>query len=170
MRCSLRDIALDELAGALGRYGIDLHGIDALALAVFDHGAAPPGISDRRFRFERLAERLAAEPDAGPAAFAYLEHAVPPAFTRLRAAVSDARAWLGAAAATTIVAMDTGPAAVLGALEDPGPRAALRRGREIVAVNVGNFHTLAMRLAPAPGTIGRLSDRVDLRASHRRAR
>ena len=37
-------------------------------------------------------------------------------------------------------------------LEDPAPRAALRRGREVVAVNVGNFHTLAMRLAPAPGT------------------
>jgi uncharacterized protein (DUF1786 family) len=48
--------------------------------------------------------------------------------------------------------MDTGPAAVLGALEDLGSREALRRGREVVAVNVGNFHTLAMRLAPEPGT------------------
>ncbi|MET1232650.1 MAG: DUF1786 family protein, partial [Candidatus Limnocylindrales bacterium] len=149
----LRDITLDDVAGAFGRYGIDLRAIDALALAVFDHGAAPPGVSDRRFRFERLAERLAAEPDAGPAAFAYDERAVPAVFTRLRAAVSDARAWLGGAT-TTILAMDTGPAAVLGALEDPGPRAALRRGREVVAVNVGNFHTLAMRLAPLPGTAG----------------
>jgi uncharacterized protein (DUF1786 family) len=48
--------------------------------------------------------------------------------------------------------MDTGPAAVLGGLEDPAARAALRRGREVVAVNVGNFHTLAVRLAPAPGS------------------
>jgi len=148
----LRDIALDDLAAALEPYDIDLRGIGALALAVFDHGAAPPGISDRRFRFERLAERLGEEPDAGPAAFALHEHDVPSAFTRLQAAVSDARAWLGTDSPTTIVAMDTGPAAVLGALDDPGPRGALQRGREVVAVNVGNFHTLAMRLAPAPGT------------------
>ena len=148
----LRDIALDDLAAALSRYDIDLRALDAVALAVFDHGAAPPGISDRRFRFERLAERLRDEPDAGPAAFAHREHAVPAAFTRLQAAVDDARAWLGDSTQTMIVAMDTGPAAVLGALEDTGPRAALRRGREVVAVNVGNFHTLAMRLAPAPGT------------------
>ena len=31
---------------------------DLLAVAVFDHGAAPPGYSDRLFRFEYLAERI----------------------------------------------------------------------------------------------------------------
>lgn len=148
----LRDIALDDLAAALARYDIDLRAIDALAVAVFDHGAAPPGISDRRFRFERLAERLRDEPDAGPAAFAYAEDAIPAPFTRLQAATTDARTWLGEQAATVIVAMDTGPAAVLGGLEDAEPRAALLDGREVVAVNVGNFHTLAVRLAPAPGS------------------
>jgi uncharacterized protein (DUF1786 family) len=65
--------------------------------------------------------------------------------------VDDARSWLGEGD-MTIVAMDTGPAAVLGALEDRGPRAALRQGREVVAINVGNFHTLAMRLTPEPGS------------------
>ena len=148
----LRDVALDDLAAALARYGLDLRTVDAVALAVFDHGAAPPGVSDRRFRFDRLATRLDDEPDAGPSAFAYPEAAVPAAFTRLQAAVDDARSWLGDGATTSILAMDTGPAAILGALEDPGPRAALRQGREVVAVNVGNFHTLAMRLTPAPGT------------------
>jgi uncharacterized protein (DUF1786 family) len=147
----LRDIALDDLAASLANHDIDLRAVEAVALAVFDHGAAPPGVSDRRFRFERLAARLDDEPDLGPSAFAYLEAAVPAAFTRLQAAVGDARAWLGDAP-TSIVAMDTGPAAVLGALEDAGPRAALRRGREVVAVNVGNFHSLAMRLTPAPNT------------------
>ncbi len=148
----LRDIALDDLAAALARYDIDLRTIDALAVAVFDHGAAPPGISDRRFRFERLAERLREEPEAGPAAFAYAEGTIPAPFTRLQAVTTDARAWLGEQAETVIVAMDTGPAAVLGGLEDPAPRAALRGGREVVAVNVGNFHTLAVRLAPAPAS------------------
>lgn len=150
----LRDIALDDLAAALARYDVDLRAIDALAVAVFDHGAAPPGISDRRFRFERLAERLQEAPEAGPAAFAYGEATIPAPFTRLQAATTDARSWLGEEAATSIVAMDTGPAAVLGGLEDAAPRAALRGGREVVAVNVGNFHTLAVRLAPAHGTAG----------------
>jgi uncharacterized protein (DUF1786 family) len=148
----LQDIDLAALADAMATFDVDLRDIDALALAVFDHGAAPPGISDRRFRFERLAERLRDEPESGPAAYASTEQDLPTEFTRLRAAVADARAWLGGDAPTTIVAMDTGPSAVLGALEDPGPRRALRQGREVVAVNVGNFHTLAMRLAPAPGT------------------
>ncbi|HEY8167196.1 MAG: DUF1786 family protein [Candidatus Limnocylindrales bacterium] len=150
----LRDVALDDLTIALAHYDIDLRAIDALAVAVFDHGAAPPGISDRRFRFERLAERLAAEPSAGPAGFADHEAAIPAAFTRLCAATADARAWLGADHPASIVAMDTGPAAVLGALEDAAPRHALARGREVVAVNVGNFHTLAMRLTPDPDAVG----------------
>ena len=34
---------------------------DALALAVFDHGAAPPDVSDRQFRMDYLAGRLRAD-------------------------------------------------------------------------------------------------------------
>jgi uncharacterized protein (DUF1786 family) len=155
-RIALRDLWLDELAAAFARFDVDLAALDALVLAVFDHGAAPPGVSDRRFRFERLRERLAAEPEAGPAAFAYPAEDVPAAFTRLAAAAGQARAWLGrqarpGSAGVPVLVMDTGPAAVLGALEDDTLRSALARDRDVLAVNAGNFHTLAMHLVPADG-------------------
>ena len=151
----LRDVWLDELADAMARFDVDVRTVDAVAVAVFDHGAAPSGVSDRRFRFERLRERLTAEPEAGPAAFAYRAEAIPPAFTRLAAAAGQARAWFMRVGATSgadipVLTMDTGPAAVLGALEDVAARRALAAGRAVVAVNVGNFHTLAMHVVPAP--------------------
>jgi len=42
---------------AFAVFGVEL-APDALALAVFDHGAAPPGVSDRQFRMDYLADRL----------------------------------------------------------------------------------------------------------------
>jgi uncharacterized protein (DUF1786 family) len=150
-RLELRDVWLTELAAALAMFDVDLAAVDALAVAVFDHGAAPPGVSDRRFRFDRLRERLAADGSAGPAAFAYLAEEVPAAFTRLATAASAARAWLdehGRHDAPVLV-MDTGPAAILGALDDAAARRALAAGVPLVAVNIGNFHTLAMRLEAA---------------------
>ena len=146
----LRDAWMPELAQALGLFDVDLAAVDAVAIAVFDHGAAPPGVSDRRFRFERLRERLAAEPDLGPIAFSYLAADVPAAFTRLATAAAAVRGWLDVAGLTAVpvLTMDTGPAAILGALDDAEVRHALERGRRVVAVNIGNFHTLAMRLEP----------------------
>jgi uncharacterized protein (DUF1786 family) len=44
-----------------------------------------------------------------------------------------------------VMLMDTAPAAVLGALEDPS----VRERRPIIVVNVGNFHSLAFRLGRA---------------------
>ena len=152
----MRDAWLPELARALALFDVDLATVDAVAIAVFDHGAAPPGVSDRRFRFERLRERLAAEPDLGPVAFSYLDADVPAAFTRLATAAAAVRTWLDAAGRTDVpvLAMDTGPAAILGALDDAQVRHELERGRRVVAVNVGNFHTLAMRLEPVPRISG----------------
>ncbi len=146
------DLALDVLAASLGPFGVDLRSVDAGAVAVFDHGAAPPGVSDRRFRFDRLAERLAERPDDGPAAFAYLGDQVPPAFTRLCAAVDDAQRWLGDDRA--VLGMDTAPAAVLGSLDDVVGRGALDAGRTVIVANVGNFHTLAMRLVRRDERVG----------------
>jgi uncharacterized protein (DUF1786 family) len=158
----LTDVWLDSLTTSLTPFGIDLKTIDALAIAVFDHGAAPPRMSDRRFRFERLAERLADEPESGPAAFAYRENSIPIPFTRLIAAATNARAWFGRGTRPQIVVMDTGPAAVLGALDDGRARRALSTGRAVVAVNVGNFHSLGMRIASA----GRAGVRVQAIFEH----
>jgi uncharacterized protein (DUF1786 family) len=110
----------------------------AVAVAVFDHGAAPPDISDRRFRFDYLKDRIQTENRLS--AFAYLSENVPPFMTRMQAVVNTA-----GKLDCPLVIMDTAPAAVVGATLDPIVAA---RSRAMI-VNVGNFHTLAFRLGQA---------------------
>jgi uncharacterized protein (DUF1786 family) len=131
---SMLDFDYDALARAFAAFDVDLDRVDLLAVAVFDHGAAPPGYSDRLFRFEYLAERI--QTGMGLAAFAFERSQIPDSMTRLQAAASTAPA------DRPLVAMDTAPAAVLGALEDPGTRVQ----RKAIVANVGNFHTLAFHL------------------------
>ena len=130
----LRDLALGQILQTLTAFGATVH-LDGLAVAVFDHGAAPPGHSDRVFRFDYLRERLSR--GLGLAGFAFPRQAVPAAMTRLQAVASTAPSDL------PLVLMDTAPAAIIGALEDTRVRAA---SAPIVA-NVGNFHCLAFHLA-----------------------
>jgi uncharacterized protein (DUF1786 family) len=141
-RITMRDFDPAAILAALAGFGVDPQ-VDALCVAVFDHGNAPPGYSDRRFRFDYLAERLAAGGRRNLAAFGFLREAVPESMTRLRAAAASPG---GALADLPLLAMDTGPAAALGALEDAAVRAAAQGGGALV-VNVGNFHTLAFHLA-----------------------
>lgn len=113
--------------------------VDALAIAAFDHGAAPPDVSDRRFRFAFIEAAVKRHPY--PGAFAYLAAQTPPSLTRLQAiAVSAARS--PSFREVPLLLMDTGSAAVLGALEDP----LVRGQRELLLCNLGNFHTLAFHL------------------------
>ena len=117
--------------------------VDALAIAVFDHGAAPPGVSDRRFRFDFIEETIRRAPV--PSAFAYLAAQTPPSLTRLRAVATSAQRYVklsGSAQDIPLLLMDTGSAAALGALEDP----LVRSQRESLLCNIGNFHTLAFHL------------------------
>lgn len=133
-RLTMLDFDYTALARAFGAFGVKLDDAHVLAVAVFDHGAAPPGVSDRLFRFEYLAERI--ESGNGLAAFAFSGEEIPPSMTRLQAAASTAPA------GRLLVAMDTAPAAILGAMEDP----AVREHGEAIVANVGNFHTLAFHL------------------------
>lgn len=133
-RIEMRDIDLDALRRSFAAFGLDLQ-FDALAVAVFDHGNAPPGYSDRLFRFEFLAERIRAF--NSPAAFAFMRAEIPERLTRMQA-VAD-----GVQSDAPLLVMDTAPAAVLGAMEDDRVRAHMA-GSSFV-VNVGNFHTLAFR-------------------------
>jgi len=133
-RLTMGDFDYHALEKAFGAFGVDLGAVDVLAVAVFDHGAAPPGISDRLFRFEYLARQLRG--GAGLAGFAFPAAEIPASMTRLQAAAATAPA------GRSLVIMDTAPAAILGALEDPqvGDR------EEAIVANVGNFHTLAFSL------------------------
>ena len=131
----LRDFDFELLSKTFRDYGISLKDLAAIAIAVFDHGNAPPGVSDRQFRFDYLDDRIRAKNSLS--AFAYRSDDIPRIMTRLQA-VADSAGELPC----PLVMMDTAPAAVLGAGFDPVVAA---RGKRIIC-NVGNFHTLAFRL------------------------
>ncbi len=140
-RLALRDFDFQAIRRALAHFDVDLADLAAVAVAVFDHGAAPPDVSDRQFRFDYLDERLQAtlpNGDANPLSrFAYRSVDIPAILTRMQAvahSASDVEA--------PLVLMDTAPAAILGATFEP--RVAQRE--RVAIVNVGNFHTLAFRL------------------------
>ncbi|MCP4428188.1 MAG: DUF1786 domain-containing protein [Chloroflexi bacterium] len=135
IRLELRDFDFAMIARALAEFGVGLDDLAAVAVAVFDHGNAPPGYSDRQFRFDYITEQLAANNRLG--SFAFPAAAAPEIMTRMQGVISSAQD-----VDAPLVLMDTAPAAVLGALQDP-----VVRGRERVLIaNVGNFHTLAFRL------------------------
>ncbi len=132
-RIEMRDFYLDEITSAFESFGLPLE-VDAYAIAVFDHGNAPAGYSDRRFRFDFLADAI--QSDSRLSSFAFMRDAVPPRMTRMIAAANSVKTDL------PVLLMDTAPAAVLGALEDPRVRALERK----LIANVGNFHTLAFHI------------------------
>jgi uncharacterized protein (DUF1786 family) len=132
----LRDFDFPLISKTFLDYGVSLKDLSAIAVAVFDHGNAPPGVSDRQFRFDYLDERIRAKNSLS--AFAYLSNDIPRIMTRLQSVVDSA-----GDLPCPLVVMDTAPAAVLGATFDS--RLSPTRSRMIVC-NVGNFHTLAFRL------------------------
>ena len=131
----LKDFDFPLIAETFARFGVSLRDLDAVCVAVFDHGNAPPGVSDRQFRFDYLDQRLRAKNSLS--SFAFLAPDIPSIMTRLQA-VADSAQGVDA----PLIVMDTAPAAVLGASFDPVVAA---RSRKII-VNVGNFHALAFRL------------------------
>ena len=130
----LRDLDLNMVRRALDTFEAG-SSWDAIAAAVFDHGDAPPGYSDRKFRFDHLGRQLE-QGRRQVAAFCYLRDEVPGYMTRMLAVVqcSDPD--------VPLLLMDTAEAAVLGALEDE--HVASQQCK--VLVNLGNEHTLAYHL------------------------
>jgi len=134
-KIELKDFDFELISKTFKDYGVSLNELEAIAVAVFDHGNAPAGVSDRQFRFDYLDERIKAKDSLS--AFAYLSNDIPKIMTRLQS-VADSAGELPC----PLVVMDTAPAAVLGANFDT---MVAKRERKII-VNVGNFHTLAFRL------------------------
>ena len=131
----LKDFDFQLISKTFNDYGISLKDVAAIAVAVFDHGNAPPGVSDRQFRFDYLDERIRAKDSLS--AFAYLSKDIPKIMTRLQSVADSAREL-----PCPLVVMDTAPAAVLGAEFDTTVSAR----RQKIICNVGNFHTIAFRL------------------------
>lgn len=132
----LRDFDFPTIVAAFELFGVSLGSLEAVAVAVFDHGNAPPGYSDRQFRFDYLDARIREKNNLS--AFAYRAADIPAIMTRLQAVAISAQD-----VDAPLVVMDTAPAAILGATFDQKVAACPR----VLIVNVGNFHTLAFRLA-----------------------
>ncbi len=135
LRIELRDFDFDAIRDTFSRFGISLDDLDAVAVAVFDHGAAPPEISDRKFRFDYLDERIRLRNSLST--FAFKRNQIPPSMTRLQAVEISARNTPG-----ELILMDTAAAAIAGALLDRKVSSL----SNVVIANVGNFHTLAFRM------------------------
>ncbi|MDO8577857.1 MAG: DUF1786 domain-containing protein [Dehalococcoidales bacterium] len=129
----LADVELERLEQALSSWNIALNP-DVVAAAVLDHGVAPPGESDRLWRFKYLEQLLQA--NGTLEAFMFSETAIPRHFTRMQAVARTIKD-------TPLVIMDTGAAAVLGSSFDH--TVALHDNR--LAVNLGNSHTIAFNLS-----------------------
>jgi uncharacterized protein (DUF1786 family) len=132
-RVVLRDLDLDAVRDALTAFDVDTL-FDGVALGCLDHGASPPGQSDRLFRFEHLRRVVESRNDLR--AFAMLPDEIPDYLTRARAIVRSADPGV------PTVFLDTGPAAALGALQDP----AVGSEAEQCVLNLGNMHVLCFHL------------------------
>ncbi|MFO8011596.1 MAG: DUF1786 domain-containing protein [Dehalococcoidia bacterium] len=127
------DLNMEAFEKALRAFDVDPR-IDALTIAVLDHGAAPPGVSDRVFRFQHLEETVKLRRSLFD--FAYLKGEIPPHLTRMKAVAESLERDI------PLLVMDTPIAAAIGALEDPVVAGHSHR----LIVNAGNFHTLAFHL------------------------
>jgi uncharacterized protein (DUF1786 family) len=127
----IREIDLPPLKEFLSHFGEDLE-IDAIAIAVQDHGVSPKGVSDRAFRFENMEAML--RKDNRPETFHFSEDSIPAHYLRMRSAVHAVRRTFSG----PVLVMDTSFSAVLGCMDEvTGPS---------LIVNVGNGHTIAALL------------------------
>lgn len=121
-----KDVDLETLGKALALYHVDLPA--EVAVAVQDHGEAPPGMSNRHFRFEHWKNFIQERGlifDLG-----YLN---PPDYlTRMKAVKKTV---------PHALVMDTCAAAILGSFGDETVKS--KQGESIVLVNIGNQHTFA---------------------------
>jgi len=129
MELYLLDLDLESLRKALAYFDVPLP--EVVAVAVQDHGEAI-GKSNRKFRFEHWERFLSA---GGMISDLTYKDEVPPYLTRMLAVREEA---------PDAFLMDTGAAAIRGALLDPVVRSHQEKG--VLVVNVGNQHTLAALL------------------------
>ncbi|HET8569319.1 MAG TPA: DUF1786 domain-containing protein [Candidatus Limnocylindria bacterium] len=122
----MHDVDLGLIANAVRPFDVPLP--RTVAIAAQDHGFAPTE-SNRLFRFKHWQRTLT----PGSTLADHIWRTPPPYMTRLIAIQEDVPG--------AIVA-DTGPAAVLGALEDE--QVAARAAHGVCLVNVGNQHTLGL--------------------------
>lgn len=125
----LQDLDLVTLGHVLEQYFIELP--REVAVAVQDHGEAPPGMSNRYFRFQHWKNFI--ETGGRVTDLAYVTP--PPYLTRMKAVQKTVPGAL---------VMDTCSAAVWGSFADEAVKRRLQQG--VILVNIGNQHTFAVLL------------------------
>jgi len=130
----IEEVNIDKLRGLLKFFEEPLSNVDFVAIAVQDHGVFPAEMTNRRFRINKMKELLEKNPK--PEAFAFKENEIPSYCPRMKSVVCASKRQLPNA---QVMVMDTSPDAILGCLMDP----AVEDADPILAVNVGNGHTMA---------------------------
>ena len=131
---TIEEVNLRQLQTLLIEFGETLSDVDIAAVAVQDHGVFPKGMSNRRFRIQKMRELLKRNPK--PENLAFREEEIPPYFLRMKSAAQASKRQLSKA---KVLLMDTSPDALLGCLKDKS----VEKANSVLAVNVGNGHTMA---------------------------
>lgn len=129
----LKDLDIEVICRAIESFGVD-SSFNALAVAVLDHGFAPPGMSNRRFRFSQLQKHIEKRNEL--LTFAFLKEEISDNFTRMKAVAGSV------GMSVPLLLLDTGVAATLGALRD----SQVCWHDDLVTVNMGNSHTIAFHM------------------------
>lgn len=115
--------------------GLDLPmAFDGVALCAQDHGMAPPGVSHLEYRHNLFQQML--NPSPYPHKLLFRDDEIPEAFNRLRGMALDARKLNGG----EIFVMDSGMAAMVGAVQDPRGR---RDDAPVMLLDIATSHTVA---------------------------
>jgi len=123
------DIDLSAIKATFEAFGLEMPG--GVAVAVQDHGYSPER-SNRIVRFEEMARVL----DSGGDLRSFVHLDPPPLFSRMGAV----KEMLDRAGLRSMI-MDTGPAAIFGAILDP------RSAEPALVLNAGNGHTIGAVVA-----------------------
>lgn len=139
----IKEVNLKKLEDFLKEFNEPLSDIDIVAVSVQDHGVFPKGMSNRRFRIQKMKELM--KDSRKPESLAFKEDEIPSYFLRMKSVALASRRQMPHA---KVLVMDTSPAAILGCLIDP----AVQKAGSVLAVNVGNGHTMAATISD--GKIG----------------
>jgi uncharacterized protein (DUF1786 family) len=133
----LSELDLPSLDKFLQTAGISLNTIDAIAVAVQDHGQYSRGQKHRQSRMDSMKAVLERNRDLFSLAFTPDE--IPQGNLRMQSVALECAQGLPGA---PCYIMDTAPAALAGCLADPVVKSAAQE-RPALLINVGNGHTMA---------------------------
>lgn len=130
----LDELMLNHFESLLNEFGETLRDVDLVAVSVKDHGASPPGMTNREFRMKTFHKLLQDDPDLKR--FLMKDDEVPEYYLRMRSSIKAVKDVLPDC---NVVLMDTSPSAILGSIQD----SRVKDVSPVLAVNIGNGHTMA---------------------------